>query len=108
VLIIWGLRSYARLLGIVTLTCGHCHNPAAHRLEEVVRRFTLFFVPLFPVGRKTLMTCTYCGMTSLLLPDQVQHLLTYAHDAPRPPVPGAGPGQPHGSSMNGHPPELPS
>ena len=50
-IIVWGFKTYVRLLGILTVVCGHCGNPAAQRLEEAVRKFTFFWIPLFPVSR---------------------------------------------------------
>jgi hypothetical protein len=54
-----------RLLAILTFVCSRCGNTSAHRLEERVRKFTLFFIPLFPIGRRrTFGTCTYCGLVT--------------------------------------------
>jgi hypothetical protein len=65
-LLIWGFKSYLTNLAIVTGVCSNCHNPAAHRIVKRVRKFTLFFIPLFPVSNKTFSTCTFCGMTTQL------------------------------------------
>ncbi|PFG38122.1 zinc ribbon family protein [Georgenia soli] len=61
-MIILGLRGSTSLLATMTLVCPQCHNPAAHRLLRTVNRFTLFFVPLFPVSRKYVIDCTFCGL----------------------------------------------
>lgn len=45
----------------MNLLCPQCQNPAAHRLHRIVNRFTLFFVPLFPVSTKHVLDCTFCG-----------------------------------------------
>lgn len=79
-LIIFGLRTGVRLLGIVTVACRRCGNPAAHRLEERRRTITLFFIPVIPLGRRTVITCTYCGATDDVDPDQVPTLLAQAHE----------------------------
>lgn len=65
-IVIWGYRTHVRLLGMVTFICAACQNPAAQRAEEVVRRFALFGVPLFPFSRRTRVTCTFCGSTMTL------------------------------------------
>ena len=66
-MIIFGTRTTVRLLAILNLVCARCGNPAAHRIEERRRKFTLFFVPLFPIGaRRTYGTCTYCGLVTEL------------------------------------------
>jgi hypothetical protein len=79
-LIIFGFRTAVRLLGIVTVSCRRCGNPAAHRLEERRRTFTVFFVPLIPLGRRSEITCTYCGLLSDVADEHVPALLTQAHD----------------------------
>jgi hypothetical protein len=75
VILVWGFKSYVRLLGIVTLICGHCQNPAAQRLVEQTRKFTLFWIPLFVTKRQSLMTCTFCGTTSVLTKEQAATLV---------------------------------
>jgi len=65
--IIFGTRTTVRLLAMLNLVCARCGNPSAHRIEERRRKFTLFFIPLFPIGaRRTLGTCTYCGLVTEL------------------------------------------
>lgn len=64
-MIIFGARTTVRLLAILNFVCARCGNPSAHRLEEQIRKFTLFFIPLFPIGRRrTYGTCTYCGLVT--------------------------------------------
>ena len=84
-MIIWGFKSYVRFLAIVTLVCGRCHNPSAQRVEEVVRTFTLFFVPLFATKRQTVMTCTFCGASVLVPKEQLDTVLAHAHARQAPP-----------------------
>lgn len=93
-LIIVGVRTTLRLLGIVTVACRTCRNPAAHRLEERRRVLSLFFVPLIPIGRRTILTCTYCATTSELPDDQVTTLLAHAQDL-RPGTAGGAPRAPY-------------
>jgi zinc-ribbon family len=80
VLVIFGFRAYIRSLAIVTLVCTRCGNPAAHRVIERVRKFTLFFVPLFPVSKTRSVTCTYCGQFSAISAEQADQ---YVAAAPR-------------------------
>lgn len=61
-MIIFGTRLYLYQLAILTLTCRHCGNPAAHTVMKHVTKFTLFFVPLFPFSTKYVTQCTFCGM----------------------------------------------
>jgi hypothetical protein len=61
-ILIFGLRSYVKALAMLTLACRQGHV-AAHRLVKVTRKFSLFFVPLFPVGRSSYFTvCAQCGL----------------------------------------------
>jgi hypothetical protein len=103
-LIIFGLKTTVRMLGIVTVTCRRCGNPAAHRLEERRRIVTLFFIPVIPLGRRTTITCTYCGTTSDVDAGELPNLLARTHDVTlRTTDPGSG--QP-GRLPDGRRPEL--
>ncbi|WP_245607041.1 zinc ribbon domain-containing protein [Pseudonocardia spinosispora] len=62
--IIFGFRRYLSQLAMLTLVCGHCNNPCAHPLRKAVTKFTLFFVPLFPVRVVYSVQCTFCGTTA--------------------------------------------
>ena len=77
-MIIFGFRSFVKQLAIVTLVCGRCHNPAAHRVLQVTRMFTLFFIPLFPVSRSRHMTCTFCGAGTRLTKAQTDQMIAGA------------------------------
>jgi hypothetical protein len=89
-MIIFGFRSYLRLLAMLTLVCGSCHNPAAHRVVQVIRKFTLFFIPLFPVSVSRHTTCSYCGTTTRLSKEAAQQLV----DSTAAPQPVQNPQQP--------------
>jgi hypothetical protein len=65
-MILWGFRTYIRLLEVVTYTCGRCGYASAHRVTERVRKFTLFFIPLFPLSTSRVGTCTYCAQATLI------------------------------------------
>lgn len=89
-IIIWGFKTYVRLLGILTAACGHCGNPAAQRLEQVVRKFTFFWIPLFPISSKHYLTCAFCGVTNEIPKDQVEGLMQYAVVPGAPSAPAGG------------------
>ncbi len=63
---IFGTKGYVTVMGVVTFVCGHCGNPAAQRIEKWVTKFTLFFIPLFPVSTKYVVQCAMCGSQSRL------------------------------------------
>jgi hypothetical protein len=52
-----------------------CGTPAAHPLHKAVTRFTLFFIPLFPVKTRHTTQCTFCGLTSRVSKDQATQLM---------------------------------
>ncbi|GII77116.1 hypothetical protein Sru01_20980 [Sphaerisporangium rufum] len=59
--ILFGLRTLVHRLGAVTATCRNCGNTAAQMVTRNVTKFSLFFVPLFPVRTRYAAQCTYCG-----------------------------------------------
>ncbi|WP_329122808.1 zinc-ribbon domain-containing protein [Streptomyces sp. NBC_01465] len=73
-MIIFGTRGYLYQLAMLTLVCGHCGNPAAHTLRKRVTKFTLFFVPLFPISVKYTTQCTFCGMEQKITKEQADGL----------------------------------
>ncbi|WP_340385643.1 zinc-ribbon domain-containing protein [Streptomyces sp. SS7] len=77
-MIIFGTKGYLYQLAILTLVCGRCGNPAAHALRKRVTKFTLFFVPLFPVSTTYLTQCTFCGAEEKVSGQQAQRLLAGA------------------------------
>ncbi|WP_328529707.1 zinc ribbon domain-containing protein [Nocardioides sp. NBC_00368] len=81
-MIIFGFKTYTRLLATLSLVCPNCGQRAAQRLFENVNKFTLFFIPLFPVSRSRRMDCTYCGYASKLSNEQATQLMS----GPRPSV----------------------
>jgi len=77
-LILFGTKGYLYQLAILTLVCGRCGNPAAHTLRKRVTKFTLFFVPLFPISTKYATQCTFCGAESKLSAEEAEQLQTQA------------------------------
>ncbi|MER6167133.1 zinc-ribbon domain-containing protein [Streptomyces violaceorubidus] len=73
-MIIFGTKGYLYQLAILTLVCGRCGNPAAHTLRKRVTKFTLFFVPLFPVSTKYATQCTFCGAEQQVTREQAEQL----------------------------------
>ncbi|AZM45741.1 zinc-ribbon domain-containing protein [Streptomyces sp. WAC 06738] len=69
-MIIFGTRSTAVQLAVINLLCGMCGNPAAHSLLKRVTKFTLFFIPLFPVSTKYFTQCTFCGASGQITKEQ--------------------------------------
>jgi hypothetical protein len=100
-LIIYGWRRTAQVLAVLTLVCQRCSSPAEHVLRRITTKVTLFFIPLFPVSRKHILTCTACNGDNKLTKEQAEQLAVSAQPAPQqqyvgPPTPPSQPayGQP--------------
>ncbi|MCX4097541.1 zinc-ribbon domain-containing protein [Nocardia sp. alder85J] len=87
-MLIWGWRRTVAQLAIITLVCGHCHNPSAHNLRKLTTWFTLFFIPLIPLSSKHTLQCTFCGAGSEVAKDRVPELLATAQGVPQAPAQG--------------------
>jgi DNA-directed RNA polymerase subunit RPC12/RpoP len=61
-LLIFGVRAALVLLSTPVYTCERCGRHGQHRVAKRVRRLTLFFIPVLPVGRARYVdTCSQCG-----------------------------------------------
>jgi hypothetical protein len=78
VLIIFGIRRRGHRMANVFAMCGVCHSPAAQGLIRVKTFFTLFFIPLIPLGSKYRSVCTMCGATTSLSKEQADHAMATA------------------------------
>lgn len=74
-LLIFGTKAYRDIRGVVTLVCQVCGHPAAHRLERLTTRFTLFFIPLFTVSSRYGMQCAMCSAETRLDRADAERLL---------------------------------
>ncbi|MGW7351188.1 zinc-ribbon domain-containing protein [Streptomyces sp. NPDC054784] len=94
-MIIFGMSSKLVQLAMLNLLCGYCGNPSAHGLRKLVRKFSLFFVPLFPVApAKYRLQCTFCGAESEISKENAEQLLAQANG--QGPQPGTGAPQQQG------------
>ena len=112
---------------MLTLVCHRCGNPAAHRLVQRSRWFTLFFIPVIPLGVTRFTTCTFCGASYKVSKENAQQMIAASQQgAPQmqqgaPPMQqgapqlqqGAGappvqamPQQPHAAQQWGGPPPI--
>ncbi|GGN23756.1 hypothetical protein FHR83_002806 [Actinoplanes campanulatus] len=59
--VLFGLRSKDHLVGTRTMTCEICRWEAPQQLIRRTTKFTLFFVPLFPVKPAShYLVCGHC------------------------------------------------
>ncbi len=73
--VLFGTRSMVRTLAMVKLMCASSNEPAAHHLSKITRWFTLFFIPVFPIGRRYVLTCAACGQSSKLAKEQADEIV---------------------------------
>jgi zinc-ribbon family len=99
VIILFGMRRRSARLAMVFLMCGYCNTPAAHPLTRVRKYFTLFFVPVLPLGTKYYISCTMCGRTTQITQEAADQYVASANQgsatadgatAPPPPPPRLG------------------
>lgn len=74
---IFGLRTGVHRLGVATLVCRNCGNAAAQVITRRVTRFSLFFVPLFPVRTRYGMQCSFCGAAYDVSKDEATRLAVH-------------------------------
>lgn len=87
-MIIYGYRRKIHDLTTATYLCGRCNNPTAHALRRAVTKFTLFFIPLFPIASRYFTVCTFCGATNKLTKAQAMQVQEMnAQQAAAAPVP---------------------
>lgn len=63
-MIIFGLR--ATTIGSLKVdgsTCSYCQTTGTQQITEFGKYFHVFWIPVFPVGKKTFGECTHCRRT---------------------------------------------
>jgi hypothetical protein len=59
--VIFGIKRMKRRLATMLALCGQCSTPAAQVIVKTSTWFSLFFIPVIPLGSKYISTCTLCG-----------------------------------------------
>ncbi len=63
-MIIYGYRNREKELGTGNFYCTNCGVQRPYRYKKIARYFTLFFIPLFPLGTLSeYVECQVCGRT---------------------------------------------
>jgi hypothetical protein len=74
--LIFGFGVTQTLLATLVFVCETCGTNAAHHLVKRVRKFSLFFIPLFPVGATRYVdTCVACGRSLEVTAEQAEAAL---------------------------------
>jgi hypothetical protein len=77
VLIIIGWRSSVVRVAMLTLLCHFCGRQGAHSLDKLSKKFTLFFVPLFPISTNYVLTCAACGVSQPVMKHMARRLIEH-------------------------------
>jgi hypothetical protein len=73
-----GVRTKGKSLGQLERSCSKCARPTVHQAVETRRWFTLFFIPVIPLGGNQVVRCGVCGLTTKGTPELKDQLSTRA------------------------------
>jgi hypothetical protein len=76
--LIFGIKRLRRRLATMLAICGQCGTPAAQVIVRMSTWFSLFFIPVIPLGSKYFSTCTLCGKSMKLDKEQALHMVAAA------------------------------
>ncbi|QKV79824.1 zinc-ribbon domain-containing protein [Amycolatopsis sp. Hca4] len=104
-MLIWGWRTRIYVLAMTTFLCGRCGNPASHAVRKAVTKFTLFFIPLFPISVKYTAQCTFCGIENRIPKEDALRLQAQEEQGQAQAATGypPHPSQPQGFPQQGYP-----
>ena len=101
--LIFGTSTKMVQLAMLNLLCSFCGNPSAHSLRKRVTKFSLFFIPLFPIApAKHYLQCTFCGAASQTTSENAEQLIAQGGDGQQPQH-GGPPQQGYGAPSQGNP-----
>ena len=60
-IIIYGIRQKAKTIGQVIYSCAVCKGDTYHNAAVWKRWFTLYWIPIIPLGRTYIIECNCCG-----------------------------------------------
>ena len=84
-----GRRTQRRQLGTVVHFCSRCGRPAPQSFVRDSPWFTLFFIPVIPLGSTTFVRCGLCGFQCTVNGAWVDRRLAEHRALPRAPMPRA-------------------
>ena len=77
---VWGNKGYQDLLGYIIFECPSCQTTGIFSVEQIRKKFTVYFVPTFSYSQKQYITCTTCQATfevpKELKPEVVKNLMS--------------------------------
>ncbi|SCE88258.1 hypothetical protein GA0074695_1859 [Micromonospora viridifaciens] len=75
--IVFGWRTAARRVAMLSLLCHVCRQQAAHPLDKLTKKFTLFFIPVLPLSTTYQLTCVACGTSQPVMKDAAEQLIAH-------------------------------
>ncbi len=75
--IIWGTRMMNKTLGYFNqaFQCGRCNNVSNYKLIRQRQWFTLFWIPIFPIGTKYFLGCPVCNYGQYINKKEAKRML---------------------------------
>lgn len=73
-MVIWGTNRRVQQLMTVSMNCRNCQRGTIHTLPRAQKKFSLYFVPLFPLSTQHYLQCNLCGATSEVSKERVSEL----------------------------------
>jgi hypothetical protein len=68
-LFLFGVRTKMKPINQIQYSCQKCARITMFTAMESKRWFTMFFVPVIPLGSKHLIRCNLCGLTLKCSPE---------------------------------------
>jgi hypothetical protein len=78
---LFGTRRKAKVLGQMERHCAKCARSTVHSAIESRQWFTLFFIPVIPLGSNYALRCNLCGLTQKSSPELKEQLSAKAATA---------------------------
>ena len=66
---LFGMRTKTKALKQIQYPCSKCSRQTVFTALESKRWFTLFFIPVIPLGGSHLIRCNLCGLTLKCSPE---------------------------------------
>ena len=78
-ILFWGSKGYQKVLGHTktAIECGHCNNVGTWEITEYGRKFTLYWIPLFPYGKSYYVSCPVCQYGREIQKSEIETYLNY-------------------------------
>ena len=78
-ILFWGSKGYVKELGHTqsSIECGHCNNTDTWEIVETGRKFTLYWIPLFPYGKSYYVSCPVCKYGHEIEKSEIESYLNY-------------------------------